>query len=221
MNRLSWVMVVLLASPAWAAPSRRSKSSADAPKPRKVAQLSPSGEPAGNDPFGFDLLDASGKDAAAKAVAVDPDFEARVRRRRTMLTIHQVLGLTTLASLAATEFVGQLNLNDKFRGGGYTGQYNTLHETLALTSAGLFTTVGLLGVLAPEPYEKPLHWDTATFHKLMMGLATVGMVTQVALGLFAATRDGQLDQVQLATAHQVIGYATLGAMSAGALALTF
>lgn len=220
MSRVSWLLILLLGAPGWAASRQRASPRSDRPQPPKSATLSPSAEPAGNDPFGFDLLDASGKDPAARS-AVDPEFEARVRRRRTMLTLHQALGLTTLASMAATEVVGQLYLNDKYRGGGYTGRYNTLHEGLAFTSVGLFATVGLLGVLAPEPYAKPLRWDTATFHKLMMGLATVGMLTQVALGIFVHGQDGQLDQPQLATTHQIIGYATLGAMSLGAVALTF
>src|SRR5205085_9424852 len=68
--------------------------------------------------------------------------------------LHQFLGLATWAGLAATEVVGQLDLNDKYRGGGDTGRYQTLHLSLALSTTALFSAVGLLGVFAPVPFEK-------------------------------------------------------------------
>lgn len=211
-----WISIVcaLSCATAMAAPTRSS-----APK---KADLSPkSSSPGSQDPFSFDLLDSGGKDKALRGVKEDPEFLARVHRRRTMLTVHQVLGLTTLASLAATAVVGQLNLNDRFGGNGDTGRYNKLHAGMAFATTGLFLTTGLVALLAPEPYEKHLQLDTATFHKLLMGLATVGMLAQVALGVYAVTREGQLNERDLATVHQIIGYSTLGAMAGGALVLTF
>jgi hypothetical protein len=41
------------------------------------------------------------------------------------------------------------------------------------------------------------------------------------LGLMTANAEGQLRQVDLVTAHQVVGYATLGAVGAGMLMIAF
>jgi len=170
----------------------------------------------------FDLLDDAAKKPDAAAQAADAErIDRMVRTRRTMLTLHQGLGIATLASLVGTTVVGQLAFNDKYRGGGDTERFLPWHVGLLITTSALFTTVGLLGVLAPVPYEKHFRWDTANIHKMFMALATAGMVAQLVLGLVTHGLDGQLSQVDLATAHQVIGYATLGAMTAGTVTLFF
>jgi hypothetical protein len=138
-----------------------------------------------------------------------------------MLQWHQGLGLALLGSLAATEVIGQLNLNDQFRGGGDTGEWNTPHLVLASISTGLFATVGLLGLLAPEPYAKKFELDTAFVHKAFMTLATAGMLTEVILGFLARGAQGELGERDLVTIHQVVGYVTAGAVTAGALTYVF
>jgi hypothetical protein len=96
-----------------------------------------------------------------------------------------------------------------------------VHLGLLTATTALFTTVGLLGVLAPVPYEKKFRWDTANIHKIFMSVAALGMLSQIVLGLLTVNSEGHLPQVDLATAHQVIGYTTLGAMTAGTLTLFF
>lgn len=187
---------------------------AAAAEPAPAAPPAPAAAPS----LDFDLL----APAPAAPPAIDPAFERQVERRRTMLRLHQGLGLATLGALAATTVVGQLQFDDRFRGGGDTGRWRTPHRVLAGTTAALFTTTALLGVLAPEPYAKrPAGLDTATVHKVSMGVATAGLVTQIALGLASRRQAGSLRERDLAAAHQVVGYATLGAMTAGALTLFF
>ncbi|MGZ3460522.1 MAG: hypothetical protein ACXU86_18700 [Archangium sp.] len=168
----------------------------------------------------FELLQPS-TTTPESAHLIDPELERAISRRRTMLTVHQALGLTMAATLAATVVVGQLNINDVYRGGGDTGRYKGWHTGLAIASTSLFVGTGLLGVLAPTPFKKEFRWDTITFHKIFMSLATVGMLTQVVLGIVTANKEGQLSQVDLVTAHQIVGYATLGAVGAGALVIVF
>jgi hypothetical protein len=152
---------------------------------------------------------------------VGAEFDHEVARRRTMLQLHQALGLALLGSMGATVVVGQLNINDQFRGGGASGKYQTAHTVLAGTTAVLFTGVALLGVIAPTPYKKSLGWDTATAHKALMIGATAGMLTQVALGIVAANKRGSLDERSWVTAHQVVGYATAGMVAAGVVTYVF
>jgi hypothetical protein len=149
-------------------------------------------------------------------------LEEKVRQRRMMLDWHQRLGFGTLAGLALTEVVGQLQLHDKYRGGGGSERFEALHLGLALTTTALYTSVALLGVFAPEPFEKrKTGFDTATLHKILMTIATVGMLTQVGLGIYTNAREGELDQRHFASAHQIIGYATLGSVTLGAVVLLF
>jgi hypothetical protein len=194
--------------------------SAEKPPPQEApaAQDAPRApEPAAQEPsLDFELLEP-----AAPAAAVDPALERAVARRRTMLSLHQGLGLGMAGGLVATTVVGQLNFQDRYRGGGDDGTWKSLHRGLAVGTGVLFGTVALMGVLAPEPYPKPLRFDTVLMHKVFMTLATAGMVAQVVLGIITASaaQEGQLSQVRFATAHQVVGYSTLGFTSAGVLTL--
>jgi hypothetical protein len=166
----------------------------------------------------FDLLPELRPPGHGDAAAV----EARVRDRRGKLQLHQAFGLATWAALAGTVVVGQLDFDDRFRGGGDTGRYHRAHKALAYGSAALFATTGTLALLAPEPYAKRGgRLDTALVHKLAMGTAAAGMVTQIVLGIASRRAAGTLRERNLASAHQVVGYTTLGAMTVGGLVLAF
>jgi hypothetical protein len=183
-----------------------------------LAQMpTPAPAPPSATDLNFNLLEEPPKEAPPGSA----QLAQKVAERRQMLRLHQILGLTTLGLLAATDVVGQLNLDDKYGGGGGTNKYELLHIGLATTTLGLFTAVGMLGLFAPTPYEKTFHWDTATFHRMFMLLSTAGMVAQVVLGILMSTEQGNINQRDFATWHQVTGYATLGSMAAGASILVF
>lgn len=205
------LLVLLLAVPA----TRASAASSPSGRQPSDAPVQQTEEPE----MDFDLLEPS--PAAETPRLVDPELERAIARRRTMLTVHQGLGLATLTTLAATVVVGQLHFNDRYRGGGDPGRYDGWHAGLVIGTSTLFTATGLLGLFAPTPFEKAPRLDTITLHKFFVSLATVGMLTQVVLGLVTASREGQLVQVDLARAHQAVGYATLGAVGAGALMIVF
>jgi hypothetical protein len=170
-------------------------------------------------PLDFELLPPP-PDAPADARV--EELERQAGRRRTMLTVHQAMGIATWVGLGTTVTIGQLNFNDRYRGGGATDRWRSLHKGLAYGTSASFLSVGLLGLLAPEPYEKQaLRWDTATVHKISMVVATAGMLGQVALGYSTRTREGDLGQRRLANAHLACGYATYAAMTVGAAALIF
>jgi hypothetical protein len=179
--------------------------------------LAVEGQAPGND-LGFDLL---GEEKPKPPSADQLQLEHRLRTRRRMLTLHQGVGLGTLALLAGTVVVGQLNYSDKFGGNAPSARYETPHELLALATLVGFTATGVLGLLAPVPDEKPHHFDTVAAHKLAMAGATLGMLAEAGLGLYTQTHEGLSGQRSLAQAHQVIGYSTLGLMGIGAGALLF
>jgi hypothetical protein len=180
-------------------------------------QPAPKPETSGDD---FNLL-APEKKPDAAALAAQARIQSEARSRRTLLRLHQIGGFATLATMTATVILGQLNYMDKYGGGGDYGTYSTPHSISAYTTAGVFTATGLLAVFAPNPFEKPLRFDTATMHKASMIVATAGMATQIILGIATAGKEGTLAQRDLALAHQIVGYTTLAATYTGYLVLTF
>lgn len=149
-------------------------------------------------------------------------LDEQVKLRRTLLTAHQALGIATWAALAGTTVIGQLELNDKYRLGSPTpDRFELLHFGLAMGSTGLFAATGLFALLAPRPYELRSGFSTSTLHRILVGIATAGMLAQVGLGLYAHRLEGALDQRVVAQAHQIIGYGTLGALTVAAAVLVF
>jgi hypothetical protein len=220
------LLIPLLAAPVTYAQTSK-KASESKPAESKPSETKPAEKPPADAPvqppeepsMDFDLLEPS--TTAEAPVQVDPELERAIARRRTMLSLHQGLGIAMALTLAATVVVGQLNFDDRYRGFGDTGHYKDWHTGLVVGSTSLFVGTGLLGVLAPTPFEKKFRWDTITFHKIFMSLATAGMLSQVVLGRLTESREGKLSQVDLVRAHQAIGYATLGAVAAGALMIVF
>ncbi len=168
----------------------------------------------------FNLLPPEKKPDAA-TVAKQAELERSLARRREMLQLHQLGGFLTLAGLTLTVAIGQANYSDKYGGGGDTGRFITLHRWTALGTTAVFTATGLLAVFAPVPIEKKVRLDTAMLHKIAMGVATAGMVSQVVLGFVTASKEGSIAQRDYALAHQIIGYTTLAAATAGFTVLTF
>jgi hypothetical protein len=167
----------------------------------------------------FNLLDDAN---APKVSAADLALEERGRLRRTVLTTHQIVGLSTLGLLAATVVVGQLNYMDRFSGSASnTARFELAHSVLAFSALAGFAATGALGLFAPVPYPKERKFDTTVIHKLCMAGATLGMMSEMGLGLYTAGREGYGNQRSVAIAHQVIGFSTLGLMTIGAGAFIF
>lgn len=198
------------------------------------AQSPPSGEPtapkappAAVAPEEIDLLPPE-KPPDAATLAQQKEINDQIRRRRTMLQLHQLGGFATLASLTVAVTLGQLNYLDKYAGGGDSGRWSAPHAVAAYTAAAIFTGTALLAVLAPNPTEKPLRLDTATLHKVAMSIAALGYASQIVLGILTAQSQGahaspaaRLRQRDFALAHQIVGYTTFAAATAGFLVLTF
>lgn len=175
--------------------------------------------PAGGDELGFDLLEAPKVDPADAQRRAD--IERMSRRRRLSLQLHQGFGFAMLVATAATLIIGQLSYVDKYGGGDDTGRYNVAHLGLGVGSTALFATTGLLGLFAPTPFPKKLRFDTALIHKIAFGIATAGMVAQMIMGPIVASREGHLDQRDLALGHLISGYVTFGFMATGVIAYVF
>jgi hypothetical protein len=180
----------------------------------------PSSPPPSALPGDIDLLPHEAAPDAATA-ARQQELERQLHRRRQMLQLHQLGGMLTLASLGATVVFGELNYIDKYGGGGDTGRWSAWHIGSVYAATAIFAATGALAILAPSPIEKPARLDTAMLHKIAMGVATAGMVTQILLGILTAGKEGSVSQRDFALAHQIVGFTTFGATAAGFGVLTF
>jgi len=192
------------------------------PLPSAAPAPTASDKPAGLD-FQFfepDSNATSGADSAAKST----EIAELSKKRRHRLETHQFLGLTTWAFMAASCIVGQLNYNDLYGGGSGRGSYLMPHRLLVYSTTGLFTATGIYALLAPQPYKKPLQFDTGLIHRIAAIGATAGMVAQVVLGFITArTADsgnpsGLKDMAKI---HDVVGWTTFGFMTAAGSAWLF
>ena len=126
--------------------------------------------------------------------------------------------------MAASCIIGQLNYNDLYGGGSGGGSYMMSHRLLVYSSTGLFTATGIYALLAPQPYKKPLQFDTGLVHRIAAIGATAGMVAEVVLGFITArTADaGNPSGIKsMAKAHDAIGWTTFGFMTVAGAAWIF
>jgi hypothetical protein len=144
-------------------------------------------------------------------------LEERVKLRRKMLLTHQALGFITLGALLATNIIGTLHFEDKFNGD-HTDIYKNAHLGLGIASSAVFAATAATALFAPNPYPKPIKFDTAFIHKASMAVAAACFVTQLILGPITAVSEGKLYQKDLALAHTVVGWSAFGFMSIGTVA---
>ena len=183
------------------------------PAPRVVVPAAADGD------LDFDLL---GEAKTANAPLASPAIEQAVGIRRTMLTIHQSVGMGLVGLMATTMITGQLNYLDRFGGGASTARYESSHKFFATATLATFAGAGLLAFFTPVPIERKSEGiDRAWLHKAGMIGATAGMIAEGTLGILTARHEGLADQAGLARAHLAIGYTTLACMTLGVGALVF
>jgi hypothetical protein len=90
--------------------------------------------PAPTAPEEVDLLPPE-KAPDAATLAQQREINDKIRRRRTMLELHQLGGFATLASLTVAVTLGQLDYLDKYAGGGDSGRWITPHAVAGVPAA--------------------------------------------------------------------------------------
>jgi hypothetical protein len=181
-------------------------------KPEKTADDGARAKPE-EPPLDFDLL-------GEPEPGPKPPDDRRLRLRRRMLTAHQGVGIGLVGLQLATTVVGQLNYSDRFPSGPDTARYQASHRYLAYSTLAVFAVNGALALFAPSS-KAPRRMDRVMAHRIAMFTAAAGMLTQGILGVATRERVGRLDQERYATAHLVVGYATLAAVGTGVAVLVF
>jgi uncharacterized membrane protein len=127
--------------------------------------------------------------------------------RRTMLTLHQVGGYVTLASMIATAFAGQMIINGH-------ESYEDIKAPLAWTTVGLYFTTASLALLTPPPVIRREGFSSLTIHKSLAWVHFTGMIITPILGTFIE------DEHKVRIFHQTSGYITTAAFAGAMLSIT-
>jgi hypothetical protein len=164
-----------------------------------------------------------GRDGIFRSGKLTPEKrKSELILRRTMLTWHQRLGVTTWFLMASTVAAGQLTLNGNRR-------FRSWHGPLAEATIIGYAATGLLAILSPPPLvRRPGEHDTIFFHKILAFVHAAGMIALPFLANGIARRHlrGGIrtpEQIDLAKAraHQITAYITFAAFTASILTIAF
>jgi hypothetical protein len=160
-----------------------------------------------------------GENGFVRTIGIASELTPEVRKhelavRRTMLTIHQIGGFVTLASMITTVYYGQRYLT--------TGDlaYRDMHKTFIPITIGLYATTGLLAVLSPPPLiRRDNETSTTTIHKMLAWVHFTGMILTPILG--KALKNSGASYYDQARYHQIAAYVTTAAFAAAMITVTF
>jgi hypothetical protein len=217
------------AAAAAAAPAQPAAAAPTPPAAQAPAPASPPASPPASDAqipkaegaappksnLDFDLLPES------SATKEDTELEAQIRTRRSLLIIHQALGIATVALITTGVVFGQLNYDDRFGGGPSNGTYEVWHSSFITAGTITFIGAGTLALLAPVPLTKHSGFDSITVHKWSMLVASLCFAAEIPLGIYTVSQEGHTNQASLALAHLILGYITATALAVGTAALFF
>lgn len=153
----------------------------------------------------------------------DPaDLEHQAEQRESLMTLHQAIGMGTLALLAGAGITGAMLVGQN------DPTTRLLHQTFVGSGTALYLTGGILSLVAPkpyvlggEPYEGGL--DNITLHRWLAALHVAGMGAAVLTGL-TATRFWQIDPtLSIRRVHPLVGGTSIAliATSAAVMVLNF
>ena len=148
--------------------------------------------------------------------------KSELELRRTMLTWHQRLGITTWFLMGATVLAGQLTLNGNRK-------YRDWHSPLADATIIGYGATALLAILSPPPLiRRSGEHDTVFWHKLLAYVHAAGMIALpilanniVSRSRFNGVRGPERFNDARARAHQVTAYITYAAFTASIITIFF
>jgi hypothetical protein len=116
------------------------------------------------------------------------------------------------------------NAAEVYGGGGGSRKWQGPHAALVFGTTLTFAATGAFAIFAPQPYKKPLKLDTGLVHRIAVSGATLGMLTELVLGVATKSRANAGNPRELRTlarTHQIIGYSTFGLLTVAATVWLF
>jgi hypothetical protein len=177
---------------------------------------------------------AAGSPAYGQSTDEPKPDQGHARARGPLRNWHKWFGVTTWISLAATATIGTFRYanvvgfgeplcaegNTPIFGRDYgCGDGLRVHHLVSASfTTASYVTTRTLALLMPEPeYERP---ERVKIHRALSWVHLAGMVAMPILGFATSAADDPETREALATAHLLVGYGTLAAVStAGAFIL--
>lgn len=162
-----------------------------------------------------------GENGFLRTVGLAPELTRESRKselglRRTMLSIHQIGGFTTLGLMLATCYYGQ-----KIIDGGVYGRrdYEKTKYLFVNLTISSYTLTGLLSILSPPPMIRRDELSTTSIHKTLAWFHVAGMIATPLLGrLIVSHRQFHMDKAHY---HQAAGYITTALFATAMIVITF
>lgn len=162
-----------------------------------------------------------GENGFLRTAGLAPELTVETRKselnlRRTMLSIHQIGGFTTLGLMLATCYYGQ-----KIIDGGVNGRrdYEKTKYLFVNLTISAYTLTGLLAILSPPPMIRRDEVSTTSIHKTLAWFHVAGMIiTPILANTITSHRQFHMDKAHV---HQVAGYITTAIFASAMIVITF
>ena len=136
-----------------------------------------------------------------------------LQARRTMLSIHQITGLTTLGLMITADYFGQKVLDGR-------PDLSGTHKTFVALTIGSYAITGLLAILSPPPMiRREDETSTTSIHKTLAWIHFAGMILTPILGSMIVHHH--ILDINKGHFHQVSAYLTTAVFAASVIVLTF
>jgi hypothetical protein len=132
--------------------------------------------------------------------------------RRTMLSLHQIGGFTSLGLMMATAYFGQRTIDDT-----RSRSLRNDHQMFVAATIVSYSVTGLLAIFSPPPLIRRDEVSTTTIHKTLAWVHAIGMIITPIIG----SQIGRQRDSQKAHFHQLAGYITTATFAASMITVTF
>ena len=138
--------------------------------------------------------------------------EKELRVRKTMLKMHQFMGIVTVAAMGTSIYFGQ-----KIKSGHY--EYVDEMDVFGVTSAGLYGATALLQLLAPPPLiirKAQSGWSSIKVHRILAYIHLAGIIVTAVSGRYLV--ENGYDKMSF---HQVSAYFATASLAGAMIVMTF
>jgi len=156
-----------------------------------------------------------------ETLKVDLQEQKSLETRSSMLSTHQILGLSALALMAATYLTAEEGAINPAEGKTQLGATDT-HKYLGIAAGLTYFTAAGFSIFAPEPKNEKESTGSTKWHKRLAYIHFPAMVLTTILGLMADKqfKDGKTPSGLVAQKPLVANVAFLSMLAAG-ITMTF
>ena len=153
----------------------------------------------------------------------------QVKARRGMMKTHQALSLILLPVAGAAAVMGTINRASIDQGGPITPAMLNVHKGLAIGTAGLYTTTGLLAITAPRPLRGLTGGsgasnaiDSSRIHRTLALIHAMVFAGLIATGIIDANAPLSAEAYDvLNKVHVVEGWTFFTLLTVSAITISF